>query len=118
MSSDDPVLIFLMETKLVVAEFDVIKEGWKRTQGLVVPSKQRSGRLVLLWKQDLSVSVQSCSDSHIDEIINQGTGSQNWRFTGFYGNPDTSKREESWFLLKSLSSINSLLLVCAGNSTN
>ena len=112
MSSEDPILIFLMETKLVIAELDVIKEGLKRTQGLVVPSKRRSGGLALLWKQDLNVSVQSFSKSHIDTIINQNDGSQSWRFTGFYGNPDTSKREESWLLLKSFSSINTLSWVC------
>ena len=63
----------------------------------------------------MSVSVQSFSESHIDAIINQNDGSQNWRFTGFYGNSDTSRREKSWVLLKSLFSINSLLWVCAGD---
>ncbi|XP_023871998.2 uncharacterized protein LOC111984613 [Quercus suber] len=114
-SSEDPILIFLMETKLVVTEFDSIKEGLKRSQGLVVPSIRRSGGLVLLWKKELSVSVQSYSESHIDAIVNQNDGSQKWRFTGFYGNPDTSRREESWVLLKRLSSNNSLPWVCAGD---
>ena len=48
MSSKDPILIFFMETKLVVAEFDLIEEGLKRIQGLVVPSIRRSGGLALL----------------------------------------------------------------------
>ena len=77
MSSEDPILIFLMETKLVVAEFDSIKEGLKRSQGLVVSSIRRSGGLALLWKKELSVSVQSFSESHIDVIINQNDRSQN-----------------------------------------
>ena len=44
-----------METKLVVLEMDGIKEGLKRTQRLVVPSKGRNGGLALLWKEELKV---------------------------------------------------------------
>lgn len=58
-SSKDPNFIFLMKTKLVVAEMDGIKEGLKQTQGLVVPSKGQSGGLALLWKENLKVDVQS-----------------------------------------------------------
>ena len=94
MSSEDPILIFLMETKLVVAEFDSIKEGLNISPGLVVSSIRRSGGLALLWKKELSVLVQSFLESHINAIINQNDGSQNWRFMGFYGNSDTSRREK------------------------
>lgn len=37
-TSEDPILIFLIQTKLVVSEMEDIKEGLKRSQGLVVPS--------------------------------------------------------------------------------
>ena len=36
--------------------------------------------------------------NHIDSIIDKGL-SEAWRFTGFYGKPDTQKRKESWDLL-------------------
>ena len=36
--------------------------------------------------------------NHIDLIIDKGS-SEAWRFTGFYGKPDTQKRKESWDLL-------------------
>lgn len=36
--------------------------------------------------------------NHIDSIIDKGS-SEAWRFTGFYGKPDTQKRKESWDLL-------------------
>ena len=38
-TSEDPILIFLIKTKLVVSKMEEIKVGLKRTQGLVVPSK-------------------------------------------------------------------------------
>ena len=41
---------------------------------------------------------------HIDVIVNEEDGKKRWRFTGFYGNPETSKRDESWALIKNLSS--------------
>ena len=81
-----------METKLVVLEMNGIKEGLKRTQGLVVPSEGRNGGLALLWKEELKVDAQSYSDSHIDAIVGQEEDGQQWRLTGFYGNPETSKR--------------------------
>ena len=114
-SSEDPNFIFLMETKLVVTEMDGIKEGLNQSQGLVVPSKGRSEGLALLWKKELKVSVQTFSDNHIDAIVNQGVSGHQWRITGFYGNPETSKRQESWLLLKRLASLNSLPWVCIGD---
>ena len=74
-----------------------------------------SGGLALLWKEDLKVDVQSYSDSHIDAIIGQGDDGQEWRLTGFYDNPETSKKEESWLLLKRLSRLNSMSWVCLGD---
>ena len=94
-SFEDPNCIFLMETKLVVSKMDGIKERLKRSQGLVVPSKGRSEGLALLWKKELKVDVQSFSDSHIDAIVDQEDDGQQWRITGFYGNPETSKRQDS-----------------------
>lgn len=47
---EDPIFIFLMETKLVVSEMEGIKEGLKQSQGLVVPTKGWSGGLALLWE--------------------------------------------------------------------
>ena len=58
------------------------------------------------------MDVQSYSNSHIDAIIGQGDDGMQWHLTSFYGNPETRKWEESWLLLKRLSSLNSLLWVC------
>ena len=39
----DPILVFLMETKLEVSEMDELKRKIERQQGLVVPSVQLGG---------------------------------------------------------------------------
>ena len=38
-----------------------------------------------------------------------------WRFTGFYGNPDTASWENSWSLLQELSRHSALPWVCMGD---
>nr|POE92969.1 hypothetical protein CFP56_48115 [Quercus suber] len=38
-----------------------------------------------------------------------------WRLTGFYGHPDTNKREETWTLLESLGRSNTLPWLCLGD---
>ena len=38
-----------------------------------------------------------------------------WRLTGFYGHPETSKREETWTLHESLGQTNHLPWLCIGD---
>ena len=38
-----------------------------------------------------------------------------WRFTSFYGHPETRKREESWKLMERLSHRSNLPWVCMGD---
>ncbi|KAK9902995.1 hypothetical protein M0R45_001338 [Rubus argutus] len=47
------------------------------------------GGLVLLWRRDWTVKILSSSLGHIDSRISLNDNTS-WRFTGFYGNPDTS----------------------------
>ena len=55
-----------------------------------------------------NMEVQTYSPNHIDAIISENPGARKWRFTGFYGHPETSRRNESWALLSSLSTRNDL----------
>ena len=67
--------------------------------GVIVPSKGRSGGLAMLWERDLSVELKSYTRYHIDAVVTDPTSGFKWRITGFYGNPDTNRRKESWELL-------------------
>ena len=60
-----------------------------------VPSQGRGGGLALLWKSEVTVWVDSFSKFHIDAVVN-GMTVEAWRFTGFYGKPNTNYREEAW----------------------
>ncbi|OMO58663.1 reverse transcriptase [Corchorus capsularis] len=73
---------------------------------------ENPGGLALLWKKEECISLLSYSFWHIDVSI--GT-SDKWRFTGFYGRLETSRRHESWDLLRSLNLQFSLPWLCAGD---
>ena len=55
--------------------------------------------LAMLWERDLSVELKSYTRYHIDAVVTDPTSGFKWRITGFYGNPDTNRRKESWELL-------------------
>lgn len=72
------------------------------------------GGLVLHWKDSINLRVEASSKNHIDYII--GGGSEGaWRFIGFYGEPITHKRYESWSLLRQLKTQFNLPWLCLGN---
>ena len=111
----DLTLVFPMETKFDVMEIDGIKQKIERRQGLVVPSIRRAGGLAVLWRKSLQVDIMSYSSGHIDAIVSEEQGMKKWRFTGFYGHLETSKRGESWTMLEDLSRWSNLLWVCMGD---
>ena len=67
-----------------------------------------------MWKQGIQVIVMNFSERYIDTVIDHGMNDA-WRFTGFYGDPDTTDRENSWSLLRDLSSRFSIPWVCLGD---
>ena len=108
-------MIFLIETKIPKTNLPEIKRKLDHLQGLAVPSVGKSRGLALLWKKNIKVEVQTFSERHIDAIISGGVSDKLWRFTGFYSNSKTSKREESWERLELLARGNSLPWICMGD---
>ena len=90
----NPNFVFLSETKLKKKSMEKKEESASFTNGLVIPSSGRSGGLVLLWRKEITVEIQSYSDRHIDAIVTEDSGFK-WRITGFYGNPEVHGRKES-----------------------
>lgn len=52
-----------------------------------VSSKGRSGGLVMLWKDETNLHIQTYSPNHIDALIFEDNNSP-WRLTDFYGRPE------------------------------
>lgn len=80
-----------------------------------MPSVRRGGGLALLWRNLTKVDVQTFSPHHIDAIVSDDHGNKKWRFTGFYGHLETSRKEESWQLLEELERRHSILWICMGD---
>ena len=97
-----------MEKKSDVDWMKIVRDRSGFKESYIVPSDGSSGGLALFWNLEIKMQVLSSSLSYIDGIVNEGSTSNKWHMTGFYGNPDTSRRVESWKLLNSLSAISPL----------
>lgn len=80
-----------------------------------VDSVGRSGGLSLFWKEGTGMEIQKYSRRHINAIIKVSEMHKQWKFTGFYGNPDSSKRQESWELMKHLKQFSPQPWLCVGD---
>lgn len=91
-----------------------IRDKFKFDGLFTVSNESRGGGLAMLWRGRNNVWVDSFSSYHIDVIVNGGSENA-WRLTGFYGEPDTSIRNEGWNMLRMLSSKPKLLWCCFGD---
>jgi hypothetical protein len=57
----------------------------------MVESVGRSGGLAMLWSNDLLLSIQNFSRRHINGTIIRKSNGDEWKLTGFYGQPDATK---------------------------
>ncbi|KAK3211754.1 hypothetical protein Dsin_016460 [Dipteronia sinensis] len=108
---DDEVLVTQQGVSDAL-EYLRVKLGF--TGKLVVNSVGRSGGLCLFWSTNVIVDLLSFSPAHIDVSIRHDNILK-WRFTGFYGHPDTALRSHSWTLLRRLSKMSNLAWLCLGD---
>ena len=66
MNKEEPVIVFLMETKSNWEWMSKVKDKCNMKNGFIVPSKGNSGGLALLWKEKIMVDVKTYSHDHID----------------------------------------------------
>ena len=110
-----PSVLFIAETWTDEARLKDIKRNLDFDNVFIVPRNSRGGGgLALFWKNSMDVNVETFSKNHIDSIINKGKEDA-WRFTGFYGEPVTHLRHESWSKLRQLNSRFNLPWLCAGD---
>ena len=110
----DPFVVFIAETWTDDARLKDVKMKIQFDNMFVVPRANRGGGLVLFWKESIEVTVEGSDKNHIDAIIKRNIEDE-WRFTGFYGEPDTQRRIESWDLLWNLNRKFNIPWLCAGD---
>ncbi|KAA3467449.1 reverse transcriptase [Gossypium australe] len=104
-----------METKLSAKRMEKVRLKCGFENGIDVGAIGSSGDLSLGWKGNSLVNLKSFSSFHIDAEIHDNESGEVWRLTGFYGHPDGRKRNDSWNLLKCLSSDQSRPWVVLGD---
>ena len=97
----DPSVVFIAETLADDARLDMIQANLGFEHKWVVPRVGHGGGLVLFWRSSVNLVVMDSSNYYIDTWIDKGT-SNKWRFTGFYGEPETSRWSEAWDSLRTL----------------
>ena len=109
--SKGPRLVFLMETKKKNSYMEKIRCHLKFDNMFLVPRRHFSGGFALFWSNDLDLHIRTFSPHHIDAVVNDDA----WRFTGFYRALKIANREDSWSLLRHLSTQLDLPWVCLGD---
>ena len=99
---EEPILVFLIETKLNKEKFEKVKDQCNFKFSWVVPSEGRNGGLAFFWKEGIEFEILKADQSHIDTLVKGGVSTDLWHLTGFYRAPETSRRDESWALLKEI----------------
>ena len=108
-----PTFLFLIETKSSSNKMEFLRNKLGFSGLFVVDSVGRSGGLALLWHDESGLTIKNFSRRHIHTEIQSRRGS--WHLTGFYGNPEPTKREQGWNLLKYLKELSLGPWLCFGD---
>lgn len=108
-----PSILFLMETKANGVRMEQIKSLLRFSHCFSVDCVGIGGGLCLMWKDEVKLAITGYCSNFIDSTI--GDGSDCWRFTGFYGCPESGRRRTSWNLLRALADRSQLPWLCSGD---
>ena len=86
----DPSVVFLAETWTDEARLVFVKERLKMKNKFVAPRRNKTRCLMIFWKEDFNLTVETFSKYHINSTINKNKEGE-WRFTGFMGNQTLKK---------------------------
>uniref|UniRef100_A0A2N9F0P5 Reverse transcriptase domain-containing protein n=1 Tax=Fagus sylvatica TaxID=28930 RepID=A0A2N9F0P5_FAGSY len=110
-----PSILFLSETRLDSRRVEFLRVLIKYKYAFCVSRLRTGGGLALFWNDEVELRVNTYSKNHIDSNVVVTDSGKEFRFTGFYGNPETHRRKESWALLKHLRHLGSAPWLCAGD---
>jgi exonuclease III len=111
----DPSILFLSETRLDKFGVENLRVTTKFANAFCVSRVRTGGGLALLWNSKVDLCLNTYSKNHIDAAVVDKEVGKSFRVTGFYGNPETHRRKESWALLKHLSHLNTSPWLCMGD---
>jgi hypothetical protein len=107
--------VFLMETVCSKQHIDCIKHRVGFDNLFVVDLVGKSGGLALLWKEEDNLEIYNYTRRHINAVVKDNEGQLFWKLIGFYGHPNSTKRDESWAVLRHLKIYSLIPCLCAGD---
>ncbi|XP_042950048.1 uncharacterized protein LOC122282159 [Carya illinoinensis] len=110
-----PDFIFLMETKCGRKRVEEVRNNLHFDSSFVVGSRGLSGGLAFLWNSSVDFSLENFSHNHISMVLTEEGSPQQILVTGFYGFPETSRRGESWSLLRLIKPREDKSWLCLGD---
>ena len=87
----DPSIMFIIETWTDKARLEIVQIKIQFKHMFEVPRRNKAKDLLFFWKEDFKLDMETFSPNHIDTIITKNQAGE-WRFTGFYGEPNSQKR--------------------------
>lgn len=69
---EEPTIVFLVEMKSDLEWMIKVRDLCKFKNGLIVPSRGKSGGLAMFWKEGIKLDIQTYSNSHIDALVDGG----------------------------------------------
>ena len=87
----DPSIMFITETWTDKARLEIVQIKIQFKHMFEVPRRNKAKDLLFFWKEDFKLDMETFSPNHIDTTITKNQAGE-WRFTGFYGEPNTQKR--------------------------
>ena len=84
-----------METKLHRKRMEAVRQKLEFPNMLAGDCIEKSGGLTLLWGEGILLEIQNYSQRHITGVARCSEEEAPWKLTGFYGQPDASKRHEA-----------------------
>ena len=110
----DPSIVFLVETLIDEAKLDTVQQNIEFDHRWVVQQEGRGGGLVLFWKLSVNLKVEGLYKYYINATIDKNKSNE-WCFTGFYGEPEIAKRSNAWNKLRLLNSDPKIPWLCIGD---
>ena len=114
MWAKDSFVVFLAKTWTDEARLISIQDRLKFKHRFIAPRRNKLGGLVMYWKEEFDLTIETSSKNQIDATICKNKEGE-WRFTGFYGELDTQLRHEAWAHLRNLKTQSQAPWLCAGD---
>jgi hypothetical protein len=92
-------VFFLSGTHLEKVRAENLRRKLGFDHSIIFESDGQSGGLLMLWRDNVRISVKGVTKNYIDVVIE---GDFSWRFTGVYGEPSWGQKHITWDALRTL----------------